>query len=112
MNRRKLGRTSAHRKAMFRNSISSFFEHEKIRTTEAKAKSIKPEAEKLITLAKQGSLHARRLVEAYGINTKVAKKLFDDIAPRYKERDGGYVRIIKLGERRGDGALEVMMELV
>lgn len=112
MNRGKLGRTGAHRKAMFRNSVTSLFEHEKIRTTEGKAKNVKPEAERLITLAKRGDLHARRLVEAYVIDPKVAKKLFDDIAPRYKERDGGYVRIIKLGERRGDGAPEVIVELV
>lgn len=97
---------------MFRNSVTSLFEHEKIRTTLGKAKQVKPEAERLITVAKRGDLHARRLVEAYIIDPEVAKKLFDDIAPRYKEREGGYVRIIRLGERRGDGAPEVIMELV
>jgi large subunit ribosomal protein L17 len=97
---------------MFRNSVTSLFEHGSIRTTEGKAKQVKPEAERLITLAKRGDLHARRLVEAYVVDPKVAKKLFDDIAPRYKERSGGYIRIMKLGERRGDSAPEVIMELV
>ena len=112
MNRGKLGRTGAHRKAMFRNSVTSLFEHEKIRTTMGKAKQVKPEAERLITLAKRGDLHARRLVEAYVVDPKVAKKLFDDIAPKYADKNGGYTRIIKIGPRRGDAAEMAVIELV
>ncbi|NLS44782.1 MAG: 50S ribosomal protein L17 [Firmicutes bacterium] len=112
MNRGKLGRTGAHRRAMFRNSVTSLFEHGRIRTTLGKARQVRPEAERLINLAKRGNLHARRLVEAYVVDSLVAKKLFEDIAPKYKERQGGYVRIIRLGERRGDGAPEVIIELV
>jgi large subunit ribosomal protein L17 len=112
VNRGKLGRTGAHRRAMFRNSVTSLFEHGRIRTTLGKARQVRPEAERLINLAKRGNLHARRLVEAYVVDSLVAKKLFEDIAPKYKERQGGYVRIIRLGERRGDGAPEVIIELV
>ncbi len=112
MHQAKLGRTSAHRKATFRSIVTSLFEHERIRTTEAKAKQLEPIAEKLITLAKRGDLHSRRLVAGYVRSEAVAKKLFDTIAPKYKDRQGGYVRTVKMGYRRGDAAPEVMVELV
>jgi LSU ribosomal protein L17P len=98
MNQAKLGRTSAHRKAMLRSIVTSLFEHERIRTTEGKARQLEPVAEKLITLAKRGDLHARRLVAGYVRSDAVTKKLFDTIAPRYRDRQGGYVRTVKLGD--------------
>lgn len=108
----KLGRTSAHRRALFRNIITSLFAHGRIETTEAKAREIKRIAESLITTAKRGDLHSRRLVSSYLMDEAVAKKLFDTIAPQYKDRAGGYTRIIKLGPRRGDAAPMVYIELV
>jgi len=116
MKNRKLGRTSAHRESMFRNQLQSLIEHERIVTTLPKAKELKPIAEKVITHGKQGSIHARRWVLARMPNTEkrrtVVKKVFDDIAPRFAERPGGYLRITKLGPRQGDGAEMAVLELV
>jgi len=116
---RRLGRSTAHRKALRRNLITELFRHERIRTTEAKAKAIRGDAEKMITLAKRGNaagessaVHARRRAAA-GLNDgEIVKKLFDDIAPRYQERPGGYTRILKLGPRMSDAAEMVLLELV
>lgn len=109
---RKLGRTSAHRKAMFANMATSFFLHEKIKTTEPKSKELRQIAEKLITLAKRGDLHARRIAAKTVRDKVVLKKLFEEIGPRFAERNGGYTRIIKLGTRFGDGAPMSVIELV
>jgi len=115
---RKLGRSKDHRKALFRNLIKALFLHERIRTTEAKAKAVRGQAEKLITLAKRGlanedyTLHARRQAIAYLNSPEIVRKLFDELAPRYEDRDGGYTRIIKLGPRKGDNAPMVILELV
>jgi len=109
---RRLGRTTSHREAMFRNMVTSLFLHEKIRTTDAKAKEIRPIAEKLITLGKRGDLHAIRQAAAYIRDKKVVTKLFEAIAPRYNERQGGYTRIIKLGIRQGDTSSVSLIELV
>ncbi|HHV71043.1 MAG TPA: 50S ribosomal protein L17 [Clostridia bacterium] len=108
----KLGRNSGHRKALFRNLVTSLFKHGKIETTEAKAKEINKIADKMVTLAKRGDLHSRRLVLAYLLDETVVKDLFDNIAPRYAERSGGYTRITKIGPRRGDAAPMVIIELV
>ncbi len=107
-----LNRTPSHRKAMFRNMVTSLLRHEKIRTTEAKAKALRPIAEKLITLGKRESLHARRHAARYVRDKAVVKKLFDDLAPRYAERPGGYTRITKLPARAGDAAEMAVIELV
>lgn len=116
----KLGRRTSARKALFRDLVTDLFINERIETTEAKAKEIRSIAEKMITLAKRGDLHARRQVAEF-VRKEVAdkatgqnaiQKLFDDIAPRYKERNGGYTRILKTGFRRGDGAPLVFIELV
>lgn len=109
---RKLGRNSSARKALFRGMLTSFFEHERIETTEAKAKELRGLAEQMITLAKRGDLHARRQVLAYLMSEDVVKKLFDEIAPKYAERQGGYTRVIKLGLRKGDAAPLAFIELV
>ena len=109
---RKLGRTSSHRKAMFRNMVTSFFEHEKIETTDAKAKELRKIAEKMITLGKRGDLHSRRLVLRVVNDKDVVRSLFEDIAPRYQDRNGGYTRILKAGRRRGDNAPLSIIELV
>jgi large subunit ribosomal protein L17 len=109
---RRLGRTTSHREAMFRNMVTSFFLHEKISTTDAKAKELRPIAEKLITLGKRGDLHAIRQAAAYIRDKKVVTKLFETIAPRYTERPGGYTRIVKLGIRSGDTAPVSLIELV
>ncbi|MCP4661963.1 MAG: 50S ribosomal protein L17 [bacterium] len=109
---RKLGRTSAHRRAMFRNQLASLVEHERITTTLPKAKELRPIAEKVITQGKRGTLHARRLVRRWLSDRHLVKKLFDDIAPRFEERPGGYLRITKLGPRAGDGAEMAIIELV
>ena len=109
---RKLGRTSDHRKAMLRNLVTDLFREERITTTKFRAKEAGREAEKLITIAKKDTLAARRQVLAYVYDEDAVSKLFDDIAPRYDERNGGYTRILKLGPRRGDGAEEVFLELV
>jgi large subunit ribosomal protein L17 len=114
----KLGRTSAHRKSLFRNLIRELYIHERIVTTEAKARAVRGDAEKLITKAKRGlvdggnRVHAQRQVVAYLNDKTVAKKVFDELAPRYQERPGGYVRILKLGKRHGDAADMAVLELV
>lgn len=110
--RGKLGRTSAHRSAMLNNMVTSLFKHEKIRTTVAKSKELRRVAERLITIAKRGDLHARRLVARRVHDKEVLRKLFDNIAPRYANRNGGYTRIVKLGNRFGDGAPMSVIELV
>jgi large subunit ribosomal protein L17 len=109
---RRLGRTTSHREAMFRNMVTSLLNHEKITTTDAKAKEIRSVAEKMITLGKRGDLHAMRLAAAYIREKSVVTKLFTTIAPRYKDRSGGYTRIIKLGIRQGDTAPISQIELV
>ena len=109
---RKLGRDSSARKALPRSIVTSLFQHERIETTEAKAKELRKVADKMLTLAKRGDLHARRQVLAYMMDEDVVKKLFDEIAPKYKDRQGGYTRIIKTGVRQGDAAPMVIIELV
>ena len=109
---RKLGVNSAHRRSMLRNLVTDLFKYGRIQTTDCRAKEARREAEKMITLAKRGDLHARRQALAYIYDEAVVVKLFDEIAPKYEEREGGYTRILKLGPRRGDGAEEVFVELV
>ncbi|MCL4394968.1 MAG: 50S ribosomal protein L17 [Chloroflexi bacterium] len=109
---RQLGRDKSARQALFRGLITELFRHERIETTEAKAKAIRPEAEKLITLAKRGDLHARRLAARRIMDPDTTKKLFETLGPRYKERAGGYTRLFKVGPRLGDAAPVVIMELV
>jgi len=109
---RRLGRTTSHRIAMFRNMVTSLLNNERIVTTDAKAKEIRSVAEKMITLGKRGDLHAQRQAAAYIREKSVVTKLFSTIAPRYKERSGGYTRIIKLGQRLGDAASLSVIELV
>ena len=109
---RQLSRTRAHRRATLRNLATSLFEHESIETTVAKAKELRPYAEKLITLARRGDLHARRLAARRIQDRAVLAKLFDDIGPSYRDRPGGYTRILKLGRRRGDAAELALIELV
>jgi large subunit ribosomal protein L17 len=111
--RGKLSRSSSHRKALFMNLAREVFDHERIQTTEAKAKAVKPEVERLITLAKRGDLHARRqALSALGQDKFVVYKLFEEIAPRYVDRPGGYTRILKLGPRKSDATEMVYLELV
>ena len=112
LSRRGLGRKSSHRQALIRNQITELLRHDRIVTTEAKAKSVRPEAEKVITLGKRGTLHAPRQAGAVLTDTAILTKLFDDIAPRFETRPGGYTRITKLGPRQGDGARMAMLELV
>jgi large subunit ribosomal protein L17 len=109
---RKLGRLTGHRRAMLRNIVTSLLREERIRTTETRAKDLKRIAEKMISLGKRGDLHARRQALSYLMDETVVKKLFDEIAPKYAERPGGYTRIMKIGYRQGDGAPLVMLELV
>ena len=109
---RKLGRTSSHRDAMFRNMATSFFRHERIETTDAKAKELQKIVEKMVTLGKKGDLHSRRQVLRVIHDKKVIKNLFDTIAPRYQDRNGGYTRIFKVGRRHGDNAPLSIIELV
>lgn len=109
---RKLSRTPAHRRATLRNMATSLFLHERIETTTAKAKELRPYAERLITLARRGDVHARRLAARKIQDRDALGKLFDDIAPRYAERPGGYTRILKLGNRKGDAADMSLIELV
>ncbi len=109
---RKLGRTSSHRKALFRNMVTSLFEHERIQTTDAKAKDVRRVAEKLITLGKRGDLGSRRQALSYIHDKGVVHKLFTEISPRFEGRPGGYTRIMKLGNRRGDNAPISVLELV
>jgi len=111
--RNKLGRDSAHRKALLMNLSKEIIDHERITTTDAKAKAVKPEIEKLITLAKRGDLHARRQALSTLAQDKFAvHKLFEELAPRYVDRPGGYTRILKLGPRKSDGTEMVFIELV
>ena len=111
--RNKVSRDSAHRKALFQNLSKELIEHERIRTTQAKAKAVKPEVEKLITLGKRADLHARRqALSKLGQDKFAVHKLFVEIAPRYQGREGGYTRIVKLGPRRSDAAEMVFLELV
>ena len=110
---RKLGRDSSARKALFRSMLTSFFQYERIETTEAKAKELRSLADQMVTLAKRGDLHARRQVLAYLMDESVVKKLFDTIAPKYADRQGGgYTRVIKTGLRKGDAAPLAIIELV
>ena len=109
---RKLGRTSDHRKAMLRAMVTFLLENGKIETTVTRAKETRSIAEKMITLGKRGDLHARRQVLAFVTEETVVTKLFDEIAPQYAERNGGYTRIVKYKERKGDNALTVILELV
>jgi large subunit ribosomal protein L17 len=108
----KLGRRSDHRLAMFRNLLTSLFRHERVLTTEAKAKAIRPTADEMVTLAKRESLHARRQVLSMVNDTQVVGRLFDTIAARFADRRGGYTRIIHVGPRPGDAASMVYLELV
>ena len=109
---RKLGRDTAHRKAMLRNLVTDLLREGRITTTEMRAKEARRIAEKMITLGKRGNLHARRQALAYIFDEDVVTKLFDEIAPNFEDRNGGYTRILKLGPRRGDNAEEVYLELV
>ncbi len=111
--RYQLSRTASQRRALLRGLAKEVIDHERIQTTEAKAKAVKPELEKLITLAKRGDLHARRqALSALGQDKFAVYKLFEEIAPRYSERAGGYTRILKLGPRRSDSSEMVLLELV
>ena len=101
---RKLNRTSAHRKALFRNLVLALVKHERIKTTDAKAKELRRYADRMVTLGKRGDLAARRLAFAFMQSRDAVKRLFDEIAPRFKERNGGYTRVVKFGFRRGDAA--------
>lgn len=118
---RRLGRNTAQRRALFRNLMTELFRHERIRTTQAKALAVRSEAEKLVTVAKRGhskrqaeqpDVHERRRVAAVLNDLMVVRKLFDEIAPRFSERNGGYTRVLKLGPRLGDGSEMVLLELV
>ena len=109
---KKLGRPTAHRNLMLRNLVTSFLREGKITTTEMRAKETRKIAEKMITLAKRGDLHARRQVLAYILDEDVVRKLFDEVAPNYADRNGGYTRLYKLGPRKGDAAEMVIIELV
>ncbi len=108
----KLGRTSSHRKAMFRNMVTSFLKYEKIETTDIKAKELRRIAEKMVTLGKRGDLHARRQALAYVRDRDVVEKLFEQISLRFKDRRGGYTRIVKTGFRTGDNAPMALIEFV
>ena len=109
---RKLGRNSSNRKALFRSILTSFFKYGKIETTVTKAKEVASKSAQLITLAKRGDLHARRQVAAVLVDESVTKKLFEEIAPKYESRNGGFTRIYKLGPRRGDAAEMAIIELI
>src|SRR5881409_3139747 len=108
----KLGRTAAHRRALFRNLVTALLEHEVVRTTDAKAKELRRWGDRMVTLGKQGTLHARRRAAALIRRRSVVKKLFDEIAPRFASRAGGYTRVVKLGARHGDAAALSVVELV
>ena len=109
---RKLVRNISARKSLFRGMLTSFFQHERIETTEAKAKELRGLADQMVTLAKRGDLHARRQVLAYLMDEDVVTKLFSEIAPKYADRQGGYTRVIKTGLRKGDAAPLAIIELV
>ncbi len=108
----RLGGSPSHQKLMLANLATDLFIHEKVRTTEAKAKAVRPLAEKLITKARKGDLHARRIVMKIITSKEAVHKLFEEVAPKYADRPGGYTRITKLGPRRGDSAEEAIIELV
>ena len=112
LDKRKLNRDSSARRAMLRNLVTSLFDHNKIVTTDARAKETRRIAEKLITTAKANTLHARRMVLRYVTKKNTVKKLFKEIAPNYLDNDGGYVRLVKVGPRKGDAAFMVMVELI
>ncbi|MGI6566671.1 MAG: 50S ribosomal protein L17 [Firmicutes bacterium] len=112
MRRAKFGRDAGHRKALLRNLVSSLLLEERIKTTDIKAKAVKSLADKMITLGKRGDLHARRQAAAFLGRPEAVAKLFDEIAPRYTERNGGYTRVVKVGPRRGDAAPISIVELV
>ncbi len=109
---KRLGRTASHRKALFRNMVTSLLQHERIRTTDAKAKELRGLAERMITLGKRGDLHARRQALSVIRSKEIASKVFGELAERYRERPGGYTRVIKLGHRQGDAAAVSIIELV
>ena len=109
---KKLGRPTAHRRAMYRNLVTDLLGYEKITTTEAKAKEVRGLTEKIITLGKKGGLHSSRQALSFLLDKKIAGKVLNELAPRYAERPGGYTRITKLGRRLGDGAAMVQLELV
>jgi len=109
---KKLGRNSAQRKALLRNLVTSFMEKERIRTTLAKAKATRPLAEKMITLSRTNSLHARRRALRFIYKKDVVKKMFEEIGPRFSERPGGYTRIVKVGPRAGDGTEMAVLEMI
>ena len=109
---RKLSRNTSHRRALLRNMVTDLLEHGRLMTTLPKAKEVRPLAEKMITLGKRDNLHARRQVQSYLMRDGIAKNLFDTIAPRFADRKGGYSRIIKLGNRKGDGADLAIIELL
>jgi large subunit ribosomal protein L17 len=109
---RSLSRDKDQRRALFRSLITELLRHERIETTEAKAKAVRADAEKMITLGKRGDVHARRLAAQTIIDPAVTKKLFEKLGPRYKDRKGGYTRLFKVGPRLGDAAPVVIMELV
>ncbi len=109
---RKLSRNTSHRRAMLRNLVTDLLDHGRLMTTLPKAKEVRPLAEKMITLGKRDNLHARRQLQAYLLREAVAKKVFETIAPRFADRNGGYSRIIKLGNRKGDGADLAIIELL
>lgn len=109
---RKLGRTTGHRLALFRNQLASLFTSERIVTTLSKAKELRPLAERMVTQGRRGTVHARRMVGRWVPDRTILKRLFDEIAPRFSERPGGYLRIVKLGPRQGDGAEMAVLEFV
>jgi len=112
MAKRKLNKNSSHRKAMFRNMLTDFFRHEQIETSLIKAKELRPQAEKLITTARNNELNARRKVHKVIRDKEVVKKLFDEIAPQYTDRPGGYTKILKMYPRRGDASERAIIKLV
>jgi len=112
MSYRKLGRPSSQRRAMLKNMATSLLKHGRVETTEPKAKEVRRVTEKMITLGKRGDLHARRLAMAYLLDETVVKELFDTIAPKFAQRQGGYTRIMKTGPRRGDASPMAIVELV
>ena len=109
---RKLGRTTDHRRAMLRAMVTYLLENGQIETTVTRAKEVRAVAEKMITIGKNSDLHSKRQVFAYVTKEDVAKKVFDEISPKYADRNGGYTRIVKIGQRKGDAAMEVLIELV
>ncbi len=109
---KQLGRNSSHRKALLRNMVTSLFKYERIETTDVKAKAVRPVAEKLITLAKRGDLHARRQALAYIREKEITHKLFGELKDRYLDRQGGYLRLVKKGNRKGDGAPVSIVQLL